>query len=115
MDSILNSVKDKIAGGHIHEHFDWEIIDCINAVFVDFRQEGIGPEEGFKITGDTETWADFLGEKKRYQESIAELTALKVRLMFDPPASSAISETLKQNADRLEWRLNIDYEVETPL
>ena len=111
MDSILDSVKDKIAGGHIHEHFDQEIIDAINAVFVDFRQLGIGPEEGFVVRDDTQTWADFLGEQLPLKESIRTLTALKVRVIFDPPASSAIMDAINKTTDRLEWRLFAEAEL----
>ena len=50
-DSILNSIKDMIAGGAIHEHFDNELIMCINSVIATLRQIGIGPEEGFAIDG----------------------------------------------------------------
>ena len=49
--SILESVK-KLLG--ISEHdtgFDYEIKDLINAEFLSLHQLGIGPEEGFSITG----------------------------------------------------------------
>ena len=108
---ILDSVKDKIAGGAIHEHFDQELIDAINAVFVDLRQIGIGPADGFALNDGYETWSSFLGENQSMQESVKSLVALKVRLIFDPPASSAIKEAIKENIDRLEWRLNVTYEI----
>jgi hypothetical protein len=110
-DSILDSVKDMIAGGHVHDHFDDELINAINAVFVDYRQEGIGPPEGFSIHSNRETWEDFLGESLPEMGSIQTLTALKVRMMFDPQANSTIMEILKDSIDRLEWRLYADYEV----
>lgn len=109
--SILDSVKDMVAGGHIHDHFDNEIINAINAVFVDYRQEGIGPTEGFSIESNAETWEDFLGEHLSSMKSIQTLTALKVQLMFDPKANSTIMEILKDSIDRLEYRLYLDYEV----
>lgn len=111
MDSILDSVKDKIAGGAIHYHFDNTLIDDINAVLMDLREIGIGPEDGFSITSNSETWTDFLGEDKVMQESVPTLVALKVRLIFDPPASGAITETINKQIDRLEWRLNANYEI----
>lgn len=111
VESILDSVKDKIAGGSIHDHFDGELVDDINAVLVDLRQIGIGPEKGFAITGPDETWSDFLGDDLQMQRSVSTLVALKVRLIFDPPASSAIAEAIKDNINRLEWRLNVNYEI----
>lgn len=109
--SILDSIKDMIAGGHIHEHFDNELMNAINAVFIDYRQEGIGPSEGFSVRDESDTWEDFLGDDLPTMESIKTLTALKVRLIFDPPASSAITDIIQDTIDRLEWRLYADYEV----
>ena len=111
VDSILDSVKDKIAGGSIHDHFDGELVDDINAALLDLRQLGIGPADGFSITGANETWEDFVGDNLQMQRSVSALVALKVRLIFDPPASTAISEAIKENIKRMEWRLNVNYEV----
>jgi hypothetical protein len=37
---------------------------------------------------------------------------MKVRMMFDPPVSSAVVEAMNHNIEELEWRLNngSDYE-----
>ena len=37
---------------------------------------------------------------------------MKVRLVFDPPTSSALLDALKQSIQEYEWRLNV--EAETP-
>lgn len=110
-DIILDSVKDKIAGGSIHEHFDQELIDAINAAFVDLRQIGIGPADGFALSDGYETWSSFLGENQSMQESVKTLVALKVRLMFDPPTNASVKEAIEKTVDRLEWRLNVNYEI----
>lgn len=108
-DSILNSVKDMIAGGAIHEHFDNELIMCINSVIATLRQIGIGPEEGLVINGSS-TWSDLIGDSQKL-EPVKSYVAFKVRMMFDPPASSAISEAIKENIKELEWRLGTTYEI----
>lgn len=108
-DSILNSVKDMIAGGAIHEHFDNELIMCINSVIATLRQIGIGPEEGLVINGSS-TWSDLIGDSKML-EAVKSYVAYKVRMMFDPPASSAVSEAIKENIKELEWRLGTTYEI----
>ena len=108
-DSILNSVKDMIAGGAIHEHFDNELIMCINSVIATLRQIGIGPEEGLVIDGAS-TWSDLIGDSQKL-EPVKSYVAFKVRMMFDPPASSAISEAIKENIKELEWRLGTTYEI----
>lgn len=108
-DSILNSVKDMIAGGAIHEHFDNELIMCINSVIATLRQIGIGPEEGLVINGSS-TWSDLIRDSQKL-EPVKSYVAFKVRMMFDPPASSAISEAIKENIKELEWRLGTTYEI----
>ena len=109
-DSILNSVKDMIAGGAIHEHFDNELIMCINSVIATLRQIGIGPEEGFAIDGEATTWSDLIGDSQKL-EPVKSYVAFKVRMMFDPPTSSAVSEAIKENIKELEWRLGTTYEI----
>ena len=109
-DSILNSVKDMIAGGAIHEHFDNELILCINSTIATLRQIGIGPEDGFAIKDESATWSDLIGDSKML-EAVKSYVAYKVRMMFDPPASSAVSEAIKENIKELEWRLGTTYEI----
>lgn len=109
-DSILNSVKDMIAGGAIHEHFDNELIMHINSVIATLRQIGIGPADGFSITDDSAVWSDLVGDSKML-DSVKSYVAFKVRMMFDPPTSSAVSEAIKENIKELEWRLGTTYEI----
>lgn len=109
-ESILNSVKDMIAGGAIHEHFDNELIMHINSVIVTLRQIGIGPQDGFAIKDDTATWSDLIGDSAML-EAVKSYVGFKVRMMFDPPASSSVSEAIKENIKELEWRLGTTYEI----
>lgn len=109
-DSILNSVKDMIAGGAIHEHFDNELIMHINSVIASLRQIGIGPADGFSITDDSAVWSDLVGDSKML-DSVKSYVAFKVRMMFDPPTSSSVSEAIKENIKELEWRLGTTYEI----
>lgn len=105
METILDSIKDKIAGGAIHEHFDSELIDAINSAILDLRQIGIGPDEGYVLKTGYETWEDYLGEDLNLMASVKTLISLKVRRLFDPSASSAIGQVQKEEIERLEWRL----------
>ena len=104
MDSILTSVKQIIGITEDYEHFDADIIMHINTVFANLTQMGIGPEEGFMITSKVETW-DMYTSNKLFLESVKTYVGLKVRLIFDPPLSSAVTEALKQMTNELEWRL----------
>lgn len=104
VDSILDSVKNDIGGGSMHSHFDDTLINCINAVFVDLRQIGVGPPTGFMITGSTETWSDYLGNDLIMLGSVPELVSIKARLLFDPPSGSVATE-LNNRKDEMTWRL----------
>lgn len=107
MNSILTSVKKGI-GGITEEDttFDSDIIMHINTVFMELTQMGVGPAEGFSITDKNDEWSDFTDDDVQL-ESVKSYMILKVRLLFDPPASSVIVETMERQINRLEWRLNV--------
>lgn len=106
MTSILNSVK-KLLGLTSEDHsFDVDILIHINTVFSILTQLGVGPEEGYSITGDTEEWSDYL-EDNKLLEMVKSYMFLKVRLMFDPPQNSALIESINKYIAELEWRINV--------
>ena len=107
MDSILTSIKKLLGITEEYTHFDADLIMHINSVLMALRQMGIGPSNGFSITGPYETWEDFLGNELSMLESVKSYTYYKVRLMFDPPTSSALMEAINRQIGELEWRLNI--------
>ena len=110
MDSILTSIKKLLGIAEDYKHFDDDIIMHINSVFSILTQLGVGPEEGFSIKDETAVWTDFVPENPKL-ESIKTYVYMKVRLIFDPPLSSAVIECMKQSIAEFEWRLN--HEVES--
>lgn len=106
MQSILTSIKKVLGIYEEDTSFDIDIIVHINTVIMILRQMGIGPSEGFSITGSYETWDDYLPDINLI-ESVKTYIALKVRLIFDPPASSAVTEALNRTISELEWRLSV--------
>lgn len=111
MDSILNSIKKLLGITEEYEHFDQDIIIHINSVFSILRQIGVGPEEGFVIKDNTSTWDEFAGDDIEI-ESVKTYVYLKVRLIFDPPSSSASIDAIKENIKEIEWRLNVFKDTE---
>lgn len=105
MDSILTSVKKMLGITAEYTHFDADIIMHINSVFMILHQLGVGPEEGFMIEGDSETWDEFIKDEFTI-ESVKSYMYLKVGLLFDPPTSSNVMESKNRLANELEWRLN---------
>ena len=105
MESILTSIKKLLGIEEEYEHFDPDIIMHINSVFMVLNQLGVGPSEGFFIEDDTSVWTDFIGEGANI-EAVKSYIYLKVKLLFDPPLSSAAIESIKRMIDEYEWRLS---------
>lgn len=105
-ESILTSIKKLLGIDEICEHFDVDIIMHINSVFTILTQLGAGPTEGFRITGKDEVWSDFLGSNTNL-EFVRSYVFSKVKLVFDPPLSSAVIESMNRYISELEWRIMV--------
>lgn len=110
MESILTSVKEMLGITEDYDVFDTVITMHINSVFMILRQIGVGPKNGFSIKDTTATWDQFLEGTDDY-ESVKTYVYLKVKLLFDPPLSTAVTEAIKQMITELEWRLNFEAEL----
>lgn len=106
MESILTSIKKLLGISEEYEHFDADLIMHINSVFMILTQLGVGPSEGFHITDSSENWVDFIPEPARI-ELVKSYMYLKVKLLFDPPSSSAVIESMNRMISEFEWRLNV--------
>ena len=109
MESILTSIKKLLGIEAEYEHFDPDIIMHINSVFMVLNQLGVGPSEGFSIEDDTSVWTDFISNNAKI-EAVKSYIYLKVKLLFDPPLSSAAIDSIKRMIDEYEWRLNVAVE-----
>lgn len=105
MESILDSIK-KLLGPSGIDHFDTDIIMHINTAFMVLNQLGVGPSEGFSIKDNTAKWSDFLSDETKL-EAVKTYIYLKVRLVFDPPNSSSVIESINRQIAEYEWRLNV--------
>lgn len=105
MDSILSSVKKMLGLTEEYDYFDPDIIMHINSVFMILNQLGVGPQNGFSISDKTSTWGEYLSDNSNL-EAVKTYMYMKVRLMFDPPLSSAVTDAINRNISELEWRLN---------
>ena len=106
MDSILTSIKKLLGITEEYEHFDRDIIMHINSAFMILNQLGVGPEKCFRITGKEEIWDDFILERIDI-ESVKTYVYLKVKLLFDPPLTSSVKESMNRMISEFEWRLNV--------
>ena len=103
--SILTSIKKMLGVAEDYTEFDEDIITHINSVFLNLTQLGVGPEEGFMIEDDTAVWEDFINDSIQLQ-AVKTYMYLKVKLLFDPPLSSSVTESFTRMIAELEWRLN---------
>lgn len=105
-ESILDSVK--LSLGILPEvvAFDNDLILHINSIFSVLTQQGIGPNEGFSIKDKTANWTDFLTNDDRLQ-AVKSYMNLRVKILFDPPASATVMGAYKEQIKELEWRMYI--------
>lgn len=111
MNSVLTTTKELSGVMATYDSFDKDLVMYINSVFLVLKQLGVGPTEGFVITGADETWDQFIPDNKILRESTKAYMGNKVRLQFDPPAGSAQIELLKNLINEFEWRLNAETEM----
>ena len=105
MESILTSIKKLLGITEEDTSFDIDVIMHINTVFMILNQLGVGPEECFSIKDKSEKWLYFTSAK--HVEAVKSYIYLKVRLLFDPPTSGTVMESMNRMIDELEVRLNI--------
>ena len=115
MDSILTSIKKLLGVTEDYTHFDADIIMYINTEFMSLKQLGIGPTEGFMIEDKMSTWDEYIDvdenpDKLTLLSAVKSYIHLKVKLTFDPPQNSSVTESIKQRISELEWRLNVEAE-----
>lgn len=111
MESILTSIKKLLGISEEYDQFDADIIMHINSVFLNLTQLGVGPSKGFYIEDKSAEWSDFVNIEDNAQlQAIKTYVYLKVKLVFDPPLSSSVIESINRQIAELEWRLNVAVE-----
>ena len=106
MESILTSIKKLLGITEDYEHFDTDITIHINSVFSILTQIGVGSETGFSISDKTATWSYFVSDNTKI-EMVKTYMYLKVKLLFDPPLNSSVTNSIEKTISELEWRLNV--------
>lgn len=104
MESILTSIKKMLGISEEYEHFDMDLIMHINSVFSILNQLGVGPPNGFTIQDANATWSDYIPDEALL-EMVKSYVYLKVKLFFDPPSSSAVTESTNRLISELEFRI----------
>lgn len=108
-ESILNTIKVMLNIEDDCDAFDTEIVTYINSALFTLSQLGIGPEEGFSITGPNEVWSDCIHSSMNLT-AVQTFVKLKVQLLFDPPSNSFVVDAINKQIDELTWRLCLEAE-----
>ena len=104
--SILDSIKKLLGLESDYTAFDQDVIMHINSVFALLYQIGASPLEGVRIEDKTALWEMYLGDRMGV-DLVKTYMYLKVRLWFDPPATSFALTNMQDQVKELEWRLSI--------
>lgn len=109
MTSILNDTKHQLGLLPADTAFDDDIKIAINSAISILTQLGVGPVEGFEVTGPDETWDQFADDKRL--NTVKSYIYLKVKLMFDPPGTGFVIGSMERQIQELEFRINtvVDY------
>lgn len=109
-EKILITIKKLLGIAESCTDFDIDIIAHINTAFMVLNQLGIGKED-YIMSDSDDTWDDFITEDdEKNLGAIKSYIHLKVKIIFDPPLSASVLESMQQTIKELEWRLNVKAE-----
>lgn len=112
--SILNNVKKILGLAEDYVPFDVDIIIHINAVLSTLNQLGVIADPGFTIEDNTATW-DLLVLPANQLSMVKAYVYLKVKYLFDPPTTSFLLDSIRQQIEEFETRLHYAREALMPL
>lgn len=105
-DSILKTIKKMLGLPEDYDAFDQDLIIHINSVFSNLDQIGVSPPGGFYIQDAEAKWSDYFNAELPLH-NIKTLVYMKVRLIFDPPATSFAITAIESQIKEQEWRLSV--------
>lgn len=111
-ESILTSTKQVLGLDAGYEAFDADVIMFINSALSTLEQIGVGPVGGFSITGPDEQWSE-LEVPEHYLGMVKTYLFLKVKMLFDPPATGFLVNAMNAQLEEHEYRLKTFKETET--
>lgn len=102
--SIFETIKKLVGPAVDDDDFDLDLLVHINTAISTAIQAGIGVPN-LLVDQDTK-WSDFINNETQVIGVISYIY-LTVRLLFDPPQSSAAMEAMKEQAQELLWRAKV--------
>lgn len=113
MDSILTSIKMLLGISEDDTYFDKPLVMHINQAMMILMQIGVGPKNGFVVTDNNTSWADYIPDESPVRvEWIKTYLYLRVKLSFDPPSSQSLLQAINDQLREYENRLLLAAESE---
>lgn len=114
LENILETIKKLLGIVPDDTSFDDIIVTHINSAFSTLYQLGFGKSAYYMEDPANDVWSDAISSNEGELNFVKTYIYLKVRLVFDPPQNSFVTEAIKEQIKELEWRINAatDFEAE---
>ena len=103
-DSVLLSTKQMLGISPEDTSFDVNVIMSINTALTILMDLGLTEVEDQIVTSDKMTWDELLGGRTDI-EYVKTYIYQKVKMIFDPPTSTAAIDAMQRSISELEWRI----------
>lgn len=103
-DSVLSSTKQMLGISPEDTSFDVNVIMSINTALTILMDLGLTEVEDQIVTSDKMTWDELLGGRTDI-EYVKTYVYQKVKMIFDPPTSTAAIDAMQRSISELEWRI----------
>ena len=103
-DSVLLSIKQMLGISPEDTSFDVNVIMSINTALTTLMDLGLTEVEDEMVIDDDMTWDDLLGGRTDI-EYVKTYVYQKVKMIFDPPTSTAAIDAMQRSISELEWRI----------
>jgi hypothetical protein len=109
-DSILDQAKQMLGIPPEDTAFDIDIIAGLNSAFMSLQQIGVGPEEGFSVADNTDSWSDFMDDLTLFG-GLKNYVHMQVKMYFDPPGTSFGLTSMEKLLEELLERFKLQGEI----
>ena len=103
-DSVLSSTKQMLGISPEDTSFDVNVIMSINTALTILMDLGLTEVEDQIVISDKMTWDELLGGRTDI-EYVKTYVYQKVKMIFDPPTSTAAIDAMQRSISELEWRI----------
>ena len=106
-DSVLQSTKKALGIAAEYDAFDLDITMHINSVLSTLHQLGVGLANDQHIISDgNDTWQTILTSQTNLN-MVKSYMYLRVRQIFDPPATGFVTDSFDRQIKEFEWRITV--------